>query len=233
MPYLAFQNAKGEKVELSGNNLAQFQAAIEKNGTVAHPELALAFVKAFFIRRDAHVKKQKAVLAEDEDAADAVRRTGPHNIDTLMPQRDYAETADGTEACGKNTPSLTHSPSQSSAAAAAADVSVLVVCSHRLMLSWNPPRKRRRAQSRLISMPALAKALLLALPLRRLQLLHLLLPLTPTHSCKLLPPLLPSRRSMMISCKSSTTHALSTRAYSTYSCRSQHHQFMPNSIPSF
>lgn len=46
--------------------------AIEKNGTVAHPDLALAFVKAFFHRRDIQVKKQKAILAEDEDAEDEV-----------------------------------------------------------------------------------------------------------------------------------------------------------------
>jgi len=56
MPYLAFQNAKGEKVELSGNTLAQFEAAVAKNGTVAHPDLALAFVKAYFHRRDIHVR---------------------------------------------------------------------------------------------------------------------------------------------------------------------------------
>ena len=86
MPYLAFQDAAGQKLELSGNNLAQFTAgqhaqtqtthetageaegilfhgsraaaylccvlaAIEKNGKVAHPQLALAFVKVRIRRR--------------------------------------------------------------------------------------------------------------------------------------------------------------------------------------
>ena len=113
MPYLPFQTTAGAKVELSGNNLEQFQKAIEKNGTVAHPDLALAFVKAFFHRRDIQVKKQKAILAEDEDAEDeADAELGPAEAEESRAKDAY------TKACASGAAS---SSSSSSAAPVATE----------------------------------------------------------------------------------------------------------------
>lgn len=41
-----------------------FFPAFEKNGTVAYPDLALAFVKAFFIRRDLQGQEMENTLTD-------------------------------------------------------------------------------------------------------------------------------------------------------------------------
>eukprot|EP00667_Euglena_gracilis_P032919 EG_transcript_52066 len=60
MPYLSFKTAEGEAIQLAGNNPAEVKAAIAKHGKVLFPDLAGAFVDAFFQRRDLTVQLQKA-----------------------------------------------------------------------------------------------------------------------------------------------------------------------------
>jgi hypothetical protein len=122
MPYLAFQNAKGAKVELGGNSLAQMQSSLEKNGTVAHPELALAFIRAFFARRDLQVKKQKCLQVGDEAGAEEV----DDELDTAEEEEEktkeaYAAACRGEVGAGGSGAAAAAPAGASASAAAAAD----------------------------------------------------------------------------------------------------------------
>jgi len=115
MPYLPFQTKTGAKVELSGNNAEAFQKAIDKRGDIAHPDLAMTFIKAFFHRRDIQVKKQKAILAEDEDAEDeAEAELGPAEAAESQAKDNYERACRGESIA-------TSSSSASAATAASAD----------------------------------------------------------------------------------------------------------------
>lgn len=63
---------------------------------MAHPQLANDFVRAFFIRRDLHVKKQKALLAEDEEAADAAdEELEPAEVEETRAKEAYLKACSG------------------------------------------------------------------------------------------------------------------------------------------
>lgn len=70
MPYLKFRTTTNANVELKGDTTEQFRAAIEKHGSIDRPDLALAFVEAYFKRRSHQVLRQKAEQIGDEDTAD-------------------------------------------------------------------------------------------------------------------------------------------------------------------
>eukprot|EP00039_Didymoeca_costata_P019451 m.337592 g.337592 ORF g.337592 m.337592 type:complete len:170 (-) comp18168_c0_seq1:179-688(-) len=74
MPYLKFKTTGGEEVEVGGNKLEQFATAFEKAGNIMVPNYALAYVKSFFERRDAHIKMQKAKQLGDESGAQAAAK---------------------------------------------------------------------------------------------------------------------------------------------------------------
>jgi hypothetical protein len=70
MPYLSFRTSKNSPVELAGNKEEEFKEKILKHGDIAQPELALQWVRAFFLRRSHAIQKQKALQVGDEDTAD-------------------------------------------------------------------------------------------------------------------------------------------------------------------
>jgi len=59
MPYLRFNTTDKQSVQLSGNNADDFVKAFEKHGKIAHKDYAMAWVRAYFERRDLEVTLQK------------------------------------------------------------------------------------------------------------------------------------------------------------------------------
>ena len=59
MPYLRFNTTDKQSVQLSGNNAEDFVKAFEKHGKIAHKDYAMAWVRAYFERRDLEVTLQK------------------------------------------------------------------------------------------------------------------------------------------------------------------------------
>jgi len=70
MPYLSFKSQTGQNVELGGNKLEDFKQAIEKHGKIVAVDQALAWVTAFFDRRNSQVAKQKALQVNDAAKAE-------------------------------------------------------------------------------------------------------------------------------------------------------------------